>query len=360
MNVQRSVLVYEQAMKSDATKKSYFFQLNKFKKYYHIKDFDSLLTIDPKKLQIMLEDYLFRLKDTQASSSIQTAFYAIELFFSMNDMMLNFKKIRKMFPPLQKRTGMAAYTTEDIQKILDTTSSRKHKALVHFLASSGVRIGAVTDLKLKHLEDMEFGCKSVLVYADEREEYPTFLTPEAVTVLNDYFDERRKSGEFLTDESPVFASRHRLTRHTRINPLTEGAAIGIIYRLATRAETRRKKQTQNRYNIQGAHGFRKRFNTILKSNNDVNPNLAEKLMGHSTSIRLDNSYLIPSKKRLFTEFVKVIPELSISESVRLKMNNDTLAKKLEEFESNRDVRLQELETKLNQVKQLLEQHNLNG
>jgi len=247
MIVQRSVLVYEQAMKSDATKKSYFFQLNKFKKYYHIKDFDSLLTIDPKKLQVMLEDYLFRLK--KASSSIQTAFYAIELFFSMNDMMLNFKKIRKMFPPLEKRTGMAAYITEDIQKILDVTSSKKHKALIHFLASSGVRIGAIPDLKLKHLEDMEFGCKSVLVYADECEEYTTFLTPEATTSLNDYFDERRKNGEFIVDDSPVFASRHRLTQHTRINPLTEGAAIGIMYRLATRAETRRKKQTQNRYNI---------------------------------------------------------------------------------------------------------------
>jgi len=81
-------------------------------------------------------------------------------------------------------------------------------------------------------------------------------------------------------------------------------------------------------------------------------------MGHSVSIRLDNSYLIPSKTRLFAEFVKAIPELSISESVRLKMKNDTLTKKLEEFESNRDVRLQELETKLNQVKLLLEQHNM--
>jgi len=58
MENQRSILLFEQAMKTEATKKSYMYQLDKFRKYYHLKDYDSILTIQQKKLQIMVEDYL--------------------------------------------------------------------------------------------------------------------------------------------------------------------------------------------------------------------------------------------------------------------------------------------------------------
>jgi len=125
MQNQRSFLLYEQAMKSEATKKAYKFQLDKFRKFYHVSDYDSLLNVPSEKLQQMLEDYLFTLKKTLSEGSIQTSFYAIELFFSMNDVVLNFKKLRKMFPAPQKKTGMTAYTTKDVQIILKTASTKK-------------------------------------------------------------------------------------------------------------------------------------------------------------------------------------------------------------------------------------------
>ncbi|MEE9241534.1 MAG: hypothetical protein V3U12_00055, partial [Nitrosopumilaceae archaeon] len=158
-------------MKTEATKEAYQFQLNRFLKFYHIKDHDSLLITDKEKLQEMLEDYLFELKKTLSKASIQNAFFALELFFSMNDVVLNFKKIRKMFPASQKRAGMKAYSTKDVQKILLVSNSRKHKALVHFLSASGIRIGAIPDLKLKHLRDMPHDCNSLTVYLDTKDEY---------------------------------------------------------------------------------------------------------------------------------------------------------------------------------------------
>jgi len=56
MKNQRSILLFEQAMKSEATRKSYMFQVDKFRKHYHLKDFDSILTIEPKELQTMTTD----------------------------------------------------------------------------------------------------------------------------------------------------------------------------------------------------------------------------------------------------------------------------------------------------------------
>ena len=62
------------------------------------------------------------------------------------------------------------------------------------------------------------------------------------------------------------------------------------------------------------HGFRKRFNTILKINNDVNTNIAEKLMQHKKG--LDGSYLTPTRQQCFAEFVKAIYELTIDAQQR--------------------------------------------
>jgi integrase/recombinase XerD len=66
------------------------------------------------------------------------------------------------------------------------------------------------------------------------------------------------------------------------------------------------------------HGFRKRFDTILKSNYNVNINLAEKIMGHSTTIPLDNVYFKPAIEQLFDEYQKAIPELIIDDKFRLQ------------------------------------------
>ena len=71
----------------------------------------------------------------------------------------------------------------------------------------------------------------------------------------------------------------------------------------------------NRFSKQIDHAFRKRFNIVLKLNNDINVNIAEKLMGHSVKIQLDNSYLPISDPRvteeMFKEFKKAIPELTV-------------------------------------------------
>ena len=60
--------------------------------------------------------------------------------------------------------------------------------------------------------------------------------------------------------------------------------------------------------------FRKRFNTILKINNDVNSNIAEKLMAHKKG--LDGVYLQPTREECFNEFVKAILQLTVDDSQR--------------------------------------------
>ena len=58
MTSQMSIIIFNHAISSEATKKCYLNELKRFKEFYKIRDYDSLTTIEPKKLNIMIEDYI--------------------------------------------------------------------------------------------------------------------------------------------------------------------------------------------------------------------------------------------------------------------------------------------------------------
>ena len=58
MNNQRSIIIFSHALSSESTKIGYLNELKRFKEFYKIRDYDSLTTIEPKKLNIMIEDYI--------------------------------------------------------------------------------------------------------------------------------------------------------------------------------------------------------------------------------------------------------------------------------------------------------------
>ncbi|MEK0367843.1 MAG: hypothetical protein QQN45_07945 [Nitrosopumilus sp.] len=56
------MLIYENTIKSSATRKTYLYHLNKFMIFFDVKDYDGLAVIPQEKLQIMMEDYVMHLK----------------------------------------------------------------------------------------------------------------------------------------------------------------------------------------------------------------------------------------------------------------------------------------------------------
>jgi len=69
MNPQRSILMFEDGCKSDYTRNMYRSRLNWFLEFCHIKDFDSLCTIEIPKLKEMIEDYVLFRKNKDLSFS---------------------------------------------------------------------------------------------------------------------------------------------------------------------------------------------------------------------------------------------------------------------------------------------------
>ena len=330
MKEQKSMMLFEATIKSKATLRTYQIHLRRLLEYSKIKDYDSLITLKPKQIQDLLEDYLLFLRKKLSGNSIPSIFSCYQSFFSYHVDGVNFKRIKRMFPAKEIQSGKEAYTTNQVRSLIDNTVSRKIKAIIHFMASSGVRVGALHELRLKHIEDMPNECKSVLVYADTISEYTTFITPECYQAIEDYLTYRKRKGELITKDSFVFVKPNG---HQHDD---DDLSISLC-RLSTSKLDRKKSGV--RYTVSSSHGLRKRFNTILKMNKEINISIAEKLLGHSSSVQLDNVYFTPSKEQLFNEYQKAIPDLLLDEKYKLKI-------KIEELESDKDNRILDLENKL--------------
>jgi len=338
LNQQRSLLLFYSAIKSEKTKKQYDRYLEDFRRYFMIKNYDKLSQIESKKLQEMIEDFVMYHKSQNKSASfIAGKISALKLFFSMNDIILNWDKLRKMLPEKTKPSGNQPYSTEQLQILLKNTAYPEYKALIHFMSASGVRVGCFEELKIKDLSDMPNGCKSVKVYADTVDEYVTFIHQEAVDSLNEYLQLRKRKGEQITNDSWVFCSPNDNNKPHPADSITSTLGRYVKKSLG------REKSKSGRYNIMSCHGLRKRFGTILKSNRTVNLSLAERLMGHSTTIPLDNSYFKPVIEQLFDEYQKTIPELIIDDKFRLQEEIKNKNAKIDELESDQDRKIMNLE-----------------
>ena len=215
----------------------------------------------------------------------------------------------------------------------------RNRAIIHFMASTGARIGVFNyPLQMKHLRDVGNGCMSVLIYADEPEEYWAFLTPEATDAIKVYHDQRLQDHEKFYPETPIFRTVYQIGIQKAI-PLSGKGANNAIERIVKKSEVKRTKVGSN-YDISLEHGFRKRFNIILKLNNEVNSNIAEKILGHSVTIPLDGVYLPSGDPRViekcFEEFKKAIPELTVDGTARKQAELDQANKEKSQLQEKVD------------------------
>jgi len=313
---QRSLVLFHSAIKSDKTKRQYDYHLKQFKEYFMIKSYDDLAQMQDKKIQIMLEDFMLHSKDEgKAFGTMNSILNSLKLFLSMNDVAINWIKLKKMMPEKRKATGQVPYTTKQVQVLLKYAKNPKFRALIHMMSASGIRVGAFTEMKVKDVTTNDFemhGCKSVLVYADTIHEYHTFIHQEAVESLDEYLDYRRRKGEIITPDSWLIPTYSNSNKPSTTETITTTMARYVKNSIG------REQSVNGRFETMTCHGFRKRFGTICKNNNSVNISNAEKLLGHSTTIPLDNHYHKPLLQTLFDEYQKHIPQLMIDDKYRLQ------------------------------------------
>jgi integrase len=209
-------------------------------------------------------------------------------FYDLNEVILNKKKIYRYLGEEERPIENRGYTTEEIAKMLEVCDERV-KALILFLASTGVRIRAIIDLKLEDLISIPtFDLYQVKVYSDSKQSYFTFTTPEAAKAINTYLSYRERYGEKLTPKSPLF--RDQFDRNDpasihNVKPLKLRAVERLISRTIEKSGLRtveRQTELHNehgkvRKNVRLTTGFRKFFDTQLIYA-DVRPAIKETIL----------------------------------------------------------------------------------
>jgi hypothetical protein len=120
-------------------------------KFVKINDYDDIPKLTTDEIQKLLEKWVLCLKKKNlTASTIKAKLNAVELFLEMNKVTIYKRILHRLYPSSDYIPGGdIPFTNEDIQDMLKATTKLRTKALIHFLASTGTRPGAVTDPVLR-------------------------------------------------------------------------------------------------------------------------------------------------------------------------------------------------------------------
>jgi len=319
--------------------------LKVFFKWSEISGEVEFLKVPAEDLQTLMDMYVkhlrARVKNNEISpNTVPKLFKPMRKLLDVNylEHAVSWKPVYAQFPPEEKLSGYKPWETSQIDLMLDACDSLRETSAVLFQSSTGSRVGVHSHpLFMKHMVAMTAPdgnkCYAFLIYAESDEtvlekdtridsqiidendySHFVFTTPEATCAIDNYHAYRKKRGEVFGDNTPIFRSA-RVDSKGNYFQMTGNAFQKLMQRVLGRTHITRIKK-RNRFDTQIDHGFRKRFNTILKLDSNVNSNIAEKLMQHKKG--LDGTYLTPTRQQCFNEFVKGIFEITISEDARQK------------------------------------------
>lgn len=131
------------------------------------------------------------------------------------------------------------------------------------MCSSGVRVGALPLLSVKDLEPIDkYNIFKINVYAlSKRSHYFSFCTPEARQALNNYLDCRKRWGEHLTDETPVFRTDYNAKHPTPASSISIVRMRSFVREIAQDCGLRSIpiEGKIKRFHIRSNHGLHKFF-----------------------------------------------------------------------------------------------------
>jgi integrase len=337
-------------LNSKATKITYQACIRKYMYFLKYTDGDVSRLLnggDSAKIQTQIMDFLRNQRNGGADISANTlkAYYtALKSFFEFNDVIaINWRKVRKTVGRTVNRANNdRPYTHQEIQKLLSYADERKRVVLL-LMASSGMRVGSISGLKLRDLQGIpEHKLYQITVYSDsEHDRYITFCTPECADSICEYFNYRQRSGETLKPDAPVIREQFNVIRGTSVqNPKTlstetiDNEIYDLVYRAGLRDRNNKKvARSGDRYEMMITHALRKHFRTQCEFAG-LNTLHVEILMGHDTGLQA--IYFKPRPADLLKEYLKAIPHLTINEESKLKKKVETLTIERNRFEAKLD------------------------
>jgi integrase len=331
------------SLNAEPTKKTYAYCLEQFLTYVKL-NLRNFLKLPQQEQTNLIIKYLVEKKVSRQSKNLIVA--SIKHACDMNDCLLNWKRIKKFVRPTKTGNEIAGkdrgYTTEEIQKILEFSDQRIKTAFL-ILASTGMRIGGLSQLKIGDLEKIQDLYK-VSVYSGDKENYITFTTPEAAKEIDAYLEFRKRKGEHITSDSYVIVKRLSPKGGTALSKSEPFKGYSLRSVLQDTIEKTGLKTIGSKFKRKETPlltAFRK-FATKQLMDSKVDKAIVELLLGHD--IGLTGRYYKPTEQDMLNEYYKAVGLLTISNEERLKF-------KLEERVQIEKSKIESLQQQFDKFKQ---------
>jgi integrase len=340
---------FAQTCRSPQTRHGYTVALHYFMSYLKLEhtEYDKLLDKEPKLIQMDICDYVLHLKEKQLSAATVSMYLAaVRKFYEMNDIsQLHWKKIHSFKDEPEKRVEDRPYTHSEIALLIKDTS-RRNRAIILLMASAGLRVGAIPTLRYCDLEPVDqYNIYKVTAYAKTRQRYFSFCTPECRSALDQYLEHRRRGGERLTDDSPLFRTdwNPKANDYT-VRPISKDRVRNFVNDIARDTGLRGipLEGITRRFHIMTNHGFRKFFVTNAYRAG-MSEMYVERLTGHGNKginktrdayLKLEEQELLEGDSK-HIGYIGIIDQLTIAEENRLKKKVYKLEKERGEFDQLR-------------------------
>lgn len=384
--------VFRSSIKSAATKQAWTNYLHNYMTYHKMKGYPDLM--GPKKgkkdqtgkaIQEKIVEYITWKQESQGvkSQTLRNHLSALHHFYWINEIDgIKWDRVRAFLKEPQKVADDKAYTHEQVAQALKFADYRT-KVIILMQSSSAIRIGAICDNhdRKRHMRvgDLTYierhGIYSIKVYPGTPAEYITFTTPECASTIKDYLNYRASKGEVIGPNSPLIreqfnaeetsSKKPRTTDPTKPVPAPQKTLLNIMRRIFLNAGLREieKGKKWNRKENMLTHGLRKFAKRNMRKAG-MDPLIIEYLMGHQSGdlkmgvTKLMMTYDPAEDGELLTEYMKAIPNLTISSVEREKFAREQAEKERdlvnEKYEKELMAQKQELESHKETIKMLVE------
>ncbi|MGI0047857.1 MAG: integrase [Nitrosotalea sp.] len=307
--------------------------------------------------------------------SFKNYFPPLRKLLDLNEVTIPWAKVTSQYPVMKDLDDSRGYTRDEIKKVLEHADAID-KAIVTIAASSGIRAGAF-DFKWRHIRpvylyndhllweddkltesvvrDGKIACAMILIYEGEIESQFAFVTLECYNFIQNYKTEWiQKVGKEPKPDDPFLRSESII-----VKPLSKRGVRSRVERLLEKAGLRQPLiKGKRRHEIPIMNGFRRFFNKANKESISKDSLLAslikkEMMMGHVGLIKLDKNYFKAHVNELLEEYLNAVPNLTIDDSEKLKLQNRAKDEKINQLELEKDAKIAQLERDMAYVKKLL-------
>lgn len=301
--------VFTAALHSDATRRQYDWALNHYMKFCRTEDCKDLLAGTTEEIADRFLKYVLHLNSDQYSNSMRNScFAAVKLFYYINDVTLNWKKLAKLRRKDDTYREDKAYSKQDIEAMLQAAGDDDRiKAIILIYATSGVRLSGLTGIRIKDTIYQESDKLLALrIYPGTKEKYVTFITPQATRHVLRYLKKRFRTLEKQGDKYLIgntFYPDSVASASSISNTIND-----ILIKARLRTSEPDEERGYQRHEKARVHAFRKFFATTIDNTPDIARHHRERLLGHITG--LDKSYIRTDIPELLPLYRKAIPALT--------------------------------------------------